>query len=91
MAHLIHQAELRSSTMEYGEQSVMTSGILMLHMLPVKCLALLKPSTLGMNLILEEGVDQYGWMMFSVLAVKVPCMNVPIATGVYIIVDILKM
>ena len=46
---------------------------------------------LGMNLILEEAVDQYGWMMCSALAVKLACTSVPIAIGVSITVNILKM
>ena len=50
------KAELRSSTMERGEQSVMTSGILLLQVLPVKCLAMIRPSMIGINLTLEKAM-----------------------------------
>ena len=63
----------------------------MLQVLPVKCLAMIRPPMLGMNLTLEKAVGQYGWMKCSALDRKPPYMSVPIATGVYIIVDTLKM
>ena len=60
MVQLMMKVELRSSTMDNGEQFVMTSGISMLQLLSAECLALVGPLMLGMNLILEEAVDQYG-------------------------------
>ena len=85
------QVELRSNTMEHGEQFVIISGMSVLQMLSAECLVLLGHPMLGIILTLEEAVDQYGWMKCSVLEVKTPYMNVPIATGVYIIVNTMKM
>ena len=64
----------------------------MQHRLYVECLALPMHPMLGTNHILEEAIaPEYGWMMCSALAVKRVYMIVHIATGVYIIVDTLKM
>ena len=57
MVQLMMKVELRSSTMDNGEQFVMTSGISMLQVLFAECLALPVPL---INLILEKAVDQYG-------------------------------
>ena len=85
------KVELRYNTMESGEQFVMISGTKMLPRLSAECLATLMPPMHGMNLILEEGMAEYGWMKCSVLVVKAAYTSVPIATGVYITVDTQKM
>ena len=64
----------------------------MQHRLHVECLTLPMHPMLGASHILEEAIaPEYGWMRCSALALKGVYMNVPIATGVYIIVDTLKM
>ena len=54
------KVELRYSIRNNGEQFVMIYGISMLQMLSVECLASLGPLMLGMNLTLEEAMDQFG-------------------------------
>ena len=49
------------------------------------------PPMHGMNLILEEGMAEYGWIKYSVPAEKTAYTSVPVVTGVYIIVDTQKM
>ena len=85
------KVELRYSITELGEQFVIISGIRMLLRLSAECLATLMPPMRGMNLILEEGMAEYGWMKCSVLAMKATYTSVPIATGVCITVDTQKM
>ena len=84
MVHLKLKAELRSNIKDNGERFAITSGISMLQVLSVECLALLRPPIL---LILEMAVDQFGWTKCSALAPKTAYTNVPIATGMYVIVD----
>ena len=91
VVHHPMKVELRYSITELGEQFVMISGIRMLLRLSAECLATLMPPMRGTNLILEEGMTQYGWMKCSALAMKAAYTNVPIATGVCIIVNTQKM
>ena len=91
MVHHPMKVELRYSITELGEQFVMISGIRMLLRLPAECLATLMPPMRGVDLILEKGMAQYGWMKCSVLAMKATYTSVPIATGVYITVNTQKM
>ena len=53
MVQLKLKVELRSSTMDNGEQFVVTSGISMLQVLSAECLALLGPPMLGKDPTLE--------------------------------------
>ena len=64
----------------------------MQHRLHVECLTLPMHPMPGTSHILEEAMaPEYGWMTCSALAVKRVYMTVPIATGVYIIVDTLSL
>ena len=91
VVHHPMKVELRYNTMESGEQFVMISGTKMLPRLSAECLAIPVPPMLGMNLILEEGMAEYGWMKCSVLVEKAAYTSVPIATGVCITVNTQKM
>ena len=77
--------------MEPGEQFVMTPGILMMRESFAVRLVILMLSVPASPLTSVKEVERYGWMMSTVMVMRVPLRVARTVVGIYIIAVTVKM